>query len=60
MNIADVPILPIPSEIAKGGATTTGNAKDIRFEARIQDVIFTRSQHALETATKEVREILEI
>ena len=60
MNIADVQIQQIPSEIAKGGAMTIRNAKDIRFEARIQDVIFTRLQLALETATKEVREMLEI
>ena len=60
MNIADVQIQPIPSEIAKGGAMMIGNAKDIRFEAQIQDAIFTRLQHAQETAIKEVREMLEI
>ena len=60
MNIADVQIQPIPSEIAKRGAMTTGIAKDIRFEVQIQDVIFTRLQHAQETAIKEAREMLEI
>ena len=60
MNIADVQIQPIPSKIARGNAMTIGNAKDIHFEAQTQDVIFTRLQHALETATKEVWEMLEI
>ena len=60
MNIADVQTQPIQSEIAKGGAMMIGNAKDIRFEAQIQDVIFTRLQHALQTAIKEVQEMLEI
>ena len=61
MNIADVQIQPIPSVIAKGGAMQIGNAKDIRIiEAQLQDVIFTRLQLALETATKEVQEMLEI
>ena len=60
MNIADVQIQPIPSKIARGSAMTIGNAKDIHFEAQTQDVIFTRLQHAQETAIKEVREMLEI
>ena len=67
MNIADVTITnqnqPIPLEIAKGGAMTIRNAKDIRFEARTRcykDAIFTRPQHAQKTAIKEVWEMSEI
>ena len=60
MNIADVQIQPIPSEIVKEGATMIENVKDIRLESQTQDVIFTRLQHALQTAIKEVREMLEI
>ena len=60
MNIADAQIQLIPSKIAKGGAMTIGNAKDIRSEAQIQDVIFIRLQHAQVTAINEVQEMLEI
>ena len=56
-NIADV---PIPSNIAKGGAMATENAKDIRFEAPIHNVIFTRLLHAHIPAIKEILEKLEI